>query len=169
MKFTLSTAALFAVAASLVSAAPSSSLDERATSATTFDDSADGTHQFIGYPVGTWTHLTKQGTGYYKGTESYTHDSNGEYQIYYGSGSAGLQIWASKKADRGYFDIYQGTELIGVGDAHGSCSGNYCKAEKVFEKTNLLANGNDITVRNRATDSRVKGVPFLSIDKAVIA
>ncbi|GAA6024302.1 hypothetical protein JCM10207_009258 [Rhodosporidiobolus poonsookiae] len=116
-----------------------------------------------------WVHLSNQGDAYYQGTESYTFDSNGSYQVTHLNGTW-LQIYAAKKADRGYFDIFYAGQHIGAGDAHGTCTGDYCPSEVVFSTAEIkpVAGYSTISITNRPYDDRLSKTPVLAVDKVVL-
>ncbi|GAA6024310.1 hypothetical protein JCM10207_009261 [Rhodosporidiobolus poonsookiae] len=174
----MKTAALFLAASSLAAAvlAAPARLQTRADQVT-YDDYTEndgsGTEdlQYAPYndPDHKWVHLKNQGNTYYNGTESFIQYGGASYSFAYFDGPS-MKIYASKKKDRGFFDIFYAGDHVGVGDAWGTCEGDYCPSEVVFSTDKLPTSTGDVTVivKARESDYRVEGVPFFAIDKVVL-
>ncbi|GAA5905939.1 hypothetical protein JCM6882_009076 [Rhodosporidiobolus microsporus] len=162
MKTAFSLTALATLAASAV-AAPA--LQARADIIDPNSPALDDVSQTF-EPADSWTHLSNQGDSFYLGTESYTHDPNGSYSITLPPSATVLSLYAAKKDDRGYFDVYFNNELVGVGNAYSPYT---TEPEVVFELANFKQNtqATTVTVKNRASDYRLGDgvVPYLALDR----
>ncbi|GAA6000565.1 uncharacterized protein JCM10292_000488 [Rhodotorula paludigena] len=169
MKFSLATCFTALAATASFAAAVPTQLASRANTVTT--SRVANSDPAVTY-TGDWTRLANQGPANgidpVGGTLAYTHDGNGEVSFLFGTGSSGFLLRTGKKADRGFFDIYLGDELIYVGDAHGECTSECSEAdyEIVFAEGSLKPQDENTRMRivNREYDSRVGGTPYLAFN-----